>query len=321
MKNIYLLFLTVVISACGNSYSSMQNTGGLAENAIAYNIAVKDSAGKTNYEVFIMDTDGKNVRNISNNADVAWTYRAHKDRLYFVSDRDTCYRCLFLYVTEANGKNINQVTTLQLEDSWMDTRNDGKEIIVSGRLGKTIRHQLFIINTQSGMYKQITNDTAATYIDPAFSPDGKQIAFSYRKNKHDKTTNEELYLMNIDGNGMKQLTHYPQENISRQSGGYKAGCTHWHPIENFITYISIQDGRHNIYAVNADGSNQRRLTKNEFSEGWHDWSDDGNWLTFDKSNKEETQYHIMLMNWKTKEIKQLTGTVHKYQQSPVFVQK
>lgn len=64
--------------------------------AIAYNVAVKDSAGKSNYEVFSMDMDGHNVRNVSAHKDVAWTYKAYQKDLYFISDRDTCYRCFFL---------------------------------------------------------------------------------------------------------------------------------------------------------------------------------------------------------------------------------
>lgn len=82
----------------------------------------------------------------------------------------------------------------------------------------------------------------------------------------------------------------------------------------------MQSGKHSIYAVTPDGKKQWKLTQNDFIEGWHDWSPDGKWLAFDKANKDETQYHIMLMNWQTKEIKQLTDSTYNYQQSPVFVE-
>jgi TolB protein len=311
LRILCLLFLIATLT------SNAQND---KQYRIAYNVAVKDSAGKTNYEVFSMNTDGSNRQNITSNPDVAWTYNAYEDHLFFISDRDTCYRCFFLYEMDDHGKNIKKISGLQLEDSWMDFRDNGKEIIVSGRKGKNLRYQLFIINTENGTYNQITNDTAAMYSDPAFSPDGKQIAFVYRKNKRDRTQNEELHLMNIDGTGMTQLTHYPQNDISRNENGYKAGATHWNAAENFITYISMQGGRHNIYAVAPDGKKQWKLTSNDFSEGWHDWSPDGKWLAFDMANKDDTQYHIMLMNWKTKELKQLTDATHKYQQSPVFIE-
>ena len=318
--HMFFCLLSISVSSC-KSPGKIVNSVNDPDYAIAYNIAVKDSAGKSNYEVFVMNMDGSNARNISNNPDVAWTYRAYKKDLYFISDRDTCYRCFFLYKTDYSGKKLKKISDLQLEDSWMDTRNNGKEMIVSGRIGKDIRYQLFLMDLETGAYKQITHDTAAMHSDPAFSPDGKQVAFVYKKNKRDASQNAELYLMNMDGSNLQQLTFYPQDNISRNTPGYKAGATHWHPTENFISYISLQDGKHSIFAVTPDGKKQWKLTGNHFPEGWHDWSSDGQWLAFDMSKENETQYHIMLMNWKTKEVKQLTDSTYKYHQSPVFINR
>jgi TolB protein len=317
---ICILFLAAVVS-CKTTKRTASGNFQNTENAIAYNIAVKDSSGKSNYEVFTMNLDGSNSQNITNNKDVAWTYRAYKNTLYFISDRDTCYRCFFLYKTDMKGSNIKKVSNLQLEDSWMDTRNNGTEMIVTGRIGKETRYQLFLLNTIDGTFKQLTNDTSASFRDPAFSPDGKKIAFVYRKNKRDKSQNDEIFIMNSDGSQVQQLTNYPKDNISYKSNGYKAGATHWHPAENFISYISMQNGRHNIFAVTPDGKKQWKLTENNFSEGWHDWSADGKLLVFDKSNEDESQYHIMLMDWKTKEVKQLTDNRFQFQQSPVFLLK
>jgi TolB protein len=265
--------------------------------------------------------DGSDKKNITNNPDVAWTYYAFKNRLFFISDRDTCFRCFFLYETDANGSSIRKVSDLMLEDSWMSGRNNCEELVVTGRIGKEIRHQLFILNTRTGAYKQLTNEPKAKYGDPCFSPDGKKIAFYYQKDKTDKTSHEELFLLNEDGTGMIQLTNYPENNSSAKDYGYRAGATKWHPTENFISYVSLQDGRHSIFAITPDGKKQWKLIDSELSDGYHDWSSDGKWLTFNKSDIKETQYHIVLMNWKTKEQKQLTDTTYKSQLSPVFIEK
>lgn len=219
-----------------------------------------------------------------------------------------------------DGENVRKVSDLQLEDSWMSSRKNGEEIIVAGRIGKSVRYQLFTIKSKTGDFNQITNDTSAIYRDPCFSPDGKQIVFAYQKNKRDKTKHEELFIMKDDGSEMKQLTTYPEDNPSAKDFGYKAGPPRWHPTENYITYISKQDGRHNIFAVTPDGSKQWKLTDNKVNEGWHDWSPDGKWLVFDSANKDESQYNIMLMNWETQEVKQLTDSTFLYNQSPIFVE-
>lgn len=291
------------------------------DRLIAYNVGVKNPDGKTNYEIFIMDVDGRNARNITRNADVAWTYKAYKNRLFFISDRDTCYRCFFLYETDADGSRVKKISDLQLEDSWMDIRNNGKEMVVSGRSGNALRTQLFIIDLAGGTYRQLTSDTAARFLDPAFSPDGKQVVFSYKKNKRDRQVSEELYLMSVEGGEMKRLTHYPENNVSLNEPGYKAGAPRWHPSGGYITYISRQDGRHNIFAVNPDGTQQRRLTENGFSEGWHDWSSDGEWLVFDRSSADESGSDIVLMNMRTKQVRQLTDTTYKIQYAPVFLER
>jgi len=320
MKTQILFYL--FISLCFQELISQSlNVNPVKEFCIAYNVHEKDSIHKNNYEIITMNMDGSNKKNITKHPDVAWTYYAYGHRLFFISDRDTCSRCFFLYETDVNGQQIKKVSDLMLEDSWMSARNQGSEMIVSGRLSKESRHQLFIIQTKDGSYKQVTNDSNAKFGDPCFSPDGQKIAFYYIKNKSDKSSHEEIYIMNVDGSEMKQLTHYPKDNISAKEYGYRAGATKWHPTENFISYISLQDGRHSIFAITPDGKKQWKLIQNELSDGYHDWSSDGKWLVYNGSDILETQYHIMLMDWKTKTTKQLTDTQYKSQLSPVFIEK
>ncbi len=286
---------------------------------LAYNVSHPDKT--YGYEVYAMETDGSNKRNLTKHKDVAWTYYAHNNRLFFISDRDTCYRCYYLYEMKPDGSGVRKVSGLQLEDSWMSSRNNGKEMIVSGRIGKDTRFQLFTVDSKSGTFRQLTTDTSAMYRDPAFSPDGRQIVFAYKPKRRDRNAHEELYIMNADGSGMRQLTHYPQNDPLLKDFGYKAGAPRWHPTENFISYNSKQAGKYSLYAVTPDGKKQWKLTGNPVNEGWHDWSPDGRRLAFDSSNPEETQYHIMLMDWQSKKTVQLTDTTFHYQFAPVFVKK
>lgn len=313
-----LIMVCTLLYACGTLQNKHKSN--IKKYSIAYNIHLPDTT-RDDWEIIKMNFDGSGKKNILNNDDVAWTYTSYKDRLFFISDRDTCYRCFFLYETDVDGNKVKKVSNLQLEDSWMSTRKNGEEMIVAGRSGKKVRYQFFIINTKTGSYRQITTDTAAMYRDPCFSPDGNQIVFSYKKNKRDKSTHEELYLMNDDGSELTQLTNYPENNPSAKDYGYRAGSARWHPKENFISYVSLQDGRHSIFAVTPDGKKQWKLIDNPESEGWHDWSSDGKWLVFNSSDKSETQYHITLMNWETKAEKQLTDTTYKSQLSPVFIEE
>ena len=92
MKKIILIALIGLIStSCQKSEEAKK------VYLIAYNVFAPDSINPNNYEVMIMKIDGSDKKNLTSHKDVAWTYYAYKDRLFFISDRDTAYRNYFLY--------------------------------------------------------------------------------------------------------------------------------------------------------------------------------------------------------------------------------
>lgn len=310
MKTIYSAVVVLLLS----TFSFAQS----ANYRLAFN-ALQDQ--KTDdYEVYTIGLDGSAMANVTNHKDVAWTYYSIPGRLLFISDRGACRRCYFLYESAIDGSNPRKITNLQLEDSWMGSRNNGRELIVAGRVDTRIRYQLFIVDRETGKYRQLTNDPAAAFRDPSFSPDGKKIIYVYKKNRTDRAEIEELYVMNADGSDRKKLTTYPAADPLGKDPGYKVGPPHWNAKYQFITYQSNQAGKQSIYAVTPDGKKQWKLTNLAIDEGWHDWSPDGEWLAFDSRDAATGRYDVMLWNYKTKELKKVTGSSQfKYHQAPVFL--
>lgn len=290
------------------------------EYLIAYNVYAPDSTNDDNYEVFTMEFDGSNKINITNNPDVAWTYLSFESTLFFLSDRDTEGRIYYLYEMDSKGENINKITDTRMADSWMGIRNDGQELIVTPH--SSVDSCFYIIDRNGSVLKKIYTGLVRS-TDPAFSPDGNKIAFcgSNRKSKREEGFEEEIYVMNEDGTGLLQLTHYPKSDTTAPWYAYKAGPPMWHPSGGFITYQSYQNGKYSLYAVRPDGSEQWKLTDNPQQEGWHRWSPDAKWLAIELFDHVESQFNIGLMNWDTKDLTILTDTVYKYQQAPVFVKK
>lgn len=318
LKNILLVAAlgSLVLPAC----SKRMNTSAPSENLkIVYNTL--ENKEKDDYDLYAMNADGSAPANITRHPDVAWTYYAWKNKLYFISDRDTCKRCYFLYESDAEGGQVRKVSGLRLEDSWMSSRNEGKEMIVSGRIGKETRFQFFLIDLKTGAFRQITSDTSAYYSDPCFSPDGRQIVYRYRKNRRDRNEKAELWLMNADGAATpRQLTHYPPSDTTAPWHSYHAGPPHWNEKAGFITYQSLQAGKYSIYAVTPDGKRNFKLLDMPLEAGWHAWSPDGEWLVMDASNHEQTSFDIWLWNHRTKRLKQLTAS-DRSEMAPVFVVK
>ncbi len=285
---------------------------------VAFNVLQDQKAD--DYEVYTVDIDGKGQRNVTNHRDVAWTYYSIPGKLLYVSDRDSCKRCYFLHEASLDGSNVRRVTNLQLEDSWMGSRNTGKELVVSGRVDTRLRFQLFVVDRETGQFRKLTNEPESAFRDPTFSPDGKRIVYVYKKKRTDRAEIEEMYIMNADGTNRRRLTTYPANDPLGKEPSYKVGPPHWNAKYNFISYQSNQAGKQSIYAVTPDGKKQWKLTDTKLDEGWHDWSPDGEWLVFDSRDETTGRYDIFLMNYKTRETRKVTAaSTLKYHQSPVFL--
>lgn len=288
------------------------------EYAIAYNVLVNDSTD--NYDVFTMNIDGSGKKNITNLPGVEWTYFSEKQRVLFISDKDSCDRCFRLYETNYKGENPKKISDIRLADSWMSSRKNGAELIVTPH--GEVDTVFYILDVKRKIINRLA--TGLPYSgDPLFVNGGKQIVFrgGLTKSKLIEGFNEELYIIDDDGQNRKQLTNYPANDTIAGKFGYKAGTPKLNPIDNYITYQSKQNGKYSLYAVSLDGQKHWKLTDNQENEGWHDWSPDGKWLAIELFDTDQTQFHIGLLNWETKEMKIITDKAYQYQQCPNFVAK
>jgi TolB protein len=316
----FFLSLTTLIS-CGGKNKSGEESNKVTEPeyAIAYNVLYNDSTD--NYEVFTMNMDGSEKQNITNLSGVEWTYYSYKDKLYFLSDKDTCQRCAYyLYETDYKGRNPKRISDIPLADSWMGSRKNGTEFIVTPN--QKIDSVFYIIDLNGNLIQKLETGLPKSS-DPLFVENGEKVVFrgGTKKSKREEGYKEDLYIINVNGSGMKQLTHYPETDTTAPWFAYKAGPPHLHPTEHFISYASYQKGKYSLYGISLDGQKQWKLTDIQLWEVYHEWSPDGNWLVTDLSNSKQTQFDIGLLNWKTKELKILTDTSYHYQQSPNFVLK
>lgn len=283
---------------------------------IAYNVWYDTL--NDNYEIFVMDKDGKNQKNISNWKGVDWVYAAYKDKLYFLSDRDTTHRKYFMYEMDANGENVRKISNFLLMDSWLASRNNGTEFLVTS---KTDGEKAFYIIDINGNIITRLAPPLGSFNDPAFSPDGKQIIFrgSHDAFSKDRKDVDELYTMNEDGTDLKQLTHYPMDDTTVVWHNYHAGPPFWEPNKNVISYMSFQKGNYSIYTINPDGGNVKQLTDSSMNQGYHTWSPDGKWIVFDASDLSNNNFDIYMMKSDGSELQQLTSD-WKFEQAPVFVE-
>jgi Tol biopolymer transport system component len=81
---------------------------------------------------------------------------------------------------------------------------------------------------------------------PAWSPDGKQIAFTSNRDGR-----PQVYVMNADGSNMRRVSQSEAGDVSPS----------WSPDGNWIAFASTRDGSTDIYMMDLNGGNVTRLTK------------------------------------------------------------
>ncbi|MBL7888297.1 MAG: PD40 domain-containing protein [Bacteroidia bacterium] len=279
---------------------------------IVYNAVIDKTCGT--YEIFSMNLDGSDKRNISNWKGADWAYATFGDKIYFVSDRDTTSRLWFLYEMDVNGNNVRKVFNQRLEDSYIGINSVGSKMILKPI--RKERNTFLIIDITKGVVIDSLILPFAGIADPIYLNGDKQIVFRGNKVKKEP---EELFIMDANGTNIKQLTKYPSSDTTAKWYETHTGTPVWNEKEKALTYFSKQNSNHSIYSIKLDGTDQRKLTDDLFNEGWHAWTKDGNFLVYDGSDLEDKNFDIYLKDVQSGFIKRLT-TDSIVEQAPLFIQ-
>ncbi|HKB65799.1 MAG TPA: S9 family peptidase [Pyrinomonadaceae bacterium] len=103
--------------------------------------------------------------------------------------------------------------------------------------------------------------------DPQVSPNGKRVAFTIGDVNYDlNKVITQIYVMQIDGSGLKQLT----------SGAASSTTPRWSPEGKRIAFVT--GGQ--VWTMEDDGDNKDKVTKIATSAAAPAWSPDGKWIAF-----------------------------------------
>jgi TolB protein len=111
-------------------------------------------------------------------------------------------------------------------------------------------HGIYGLDARRGITQRLAKDG----FDPAWSPDGKRLAFEAFEG------NREIYVMNADGSDV--------HNVSRDRADDYAPI--WSPDSRLLFFVSERDGVANraIYVVDADGGSPMRDTEIGYLPAW-----------------------------------------------------
>jgi len=231
-------FAALVLAGCGGS----SKPGG--PPALVF-VSTKDG----DYAIFRADADGKHVRRLTKEKgdpstpaglffqiEPAWSPDGR--RIVFVSARDGVAH---LFVMNPDGSGTRRLTNTKKDDGRASWSPDGKQLVF-GREGAVFR-----MPAAGGLAERVGKGFGSA-ADPVYSPDGKLIAYDYRKPGF---SIREVYVMNADGTGVRQLTKL------RQVSGLPA----WSPDGTRIAFQSnARGGHYEIYTIHVDGTGLEQVT-------------------------------------------------------------
>ena len=150
------------------------------------------------------DLDGGNARQIFDSSSIAWNMKWSPDgKQIAFTGRDEGGGDLAVFVMNADGSGRHQVTHIVREKgnaqvpAWS---TDGHQLAMQ------VSGVIWTVDLATGMARELTPHPSG-YVDetPSWFPDGKQIAF-----QSDRTGRMEVWVMNADGTGQRQVTGNPR---------------------------------------------------------------------------------------------------------------
>lgn len=244
-------------------------------------------------ELFVISADGTGERQLTTTPDeksaLAWAPDG-KQIFYSAFANDTSH----LYAINLDGTGQREIAKVPGRAPTLSP--DGTRLMY---MTGTWTATKLMISAPDGAHPQPITDGSFIAWNIHWSPDGKRIAFTSRR---DPKSELAIFVMNADGTGRRQLSHFSPESGNaqwpvwspdgnqlaiqvNQVQGHSAniwlidaatGDAHklaahdqsyldetpvWFPNEKHIAFQSNRTGRVEVWVMNADGSGARQVTR------------------------------------------------------------
>lgn len=211
-----------------------------------------------NYNLYVMNMDGSNVRRVTNLPGAEWDPDWSPDGEFIAfTGGGIGFKEPGIYQVNLESGQLQPILVDEFDNEASDWSPDGKQIAFSSDRDGNL--DIYIMNPDASHIQKIA-DTGMNDYWPDWSPDGQQLTF-FAANL--PLTKQDVFIVDIDGNDLVNLTNTP-EIVDEDPV--------WTPDGRQIVFQSDRDGNYEIYVMNSDGSQPYNLSRNSGQDYWPDWS-------------------------------------------------
>ncbi len=220
-------------------------------------------------DIFVMSSDGSAPVNLINDPETSFddeftprwnpdgeTFSIYTDRF---APRGNCVSAshqIALLRKQAGEYEVDLFETIageQYSSSWSP---DGRYLVFNSAC-RVPGFQLYLYDSQTRDTKKLTSSEPNSHSQPAWSHDGKFLAFSANIN-----SNIDIYILDLNTDNRVRVTGHPAKDMMPS----------WSPDGSQIAFVSNRDGNDEIYVMDVDGTNLYNLIQHPADDWYPSWS-------------------------------------------------
>lgn len=228
-------------------------------------------------ELFVMDADGENLRQLTHDKNLVLSpkWSADGKELTFISYAGANAHLFSLELPGLRRKVLSARENMNGPAAWSP---DGTRLATT--LSIHGNPELYLLDRSGNILQRLTHYQGID-VSPSWSPDGRSLAFV-----SDRAGGPQIFILDVGSGQIRRLTF---------AGKYNSEPA-WSPRGDRIAFSSLVNGAYRICTIRPDGTELVQLSEGSGSDNSPTWSPDGRYLAFSSTRGGGSQIYIMLFN-------------------------